>query len=117
MSENIANARRRRRKVERRWRKIKLTVHREAFQEQCQAVKDLIGGEKGHYYNNKFKECDGDQKQLFKLVDKLLSRGKPTYLPQHDTMTDLVNNFVDFFRDKIETIGTNLSYSSHHETT
>ena len=51
MGEKIAIGKRRRQKLERRWRKTTLTVHREAFQEQHQFAKDLIAGEKGHYYN------------------------------------------------------------------
>ena len=78
ISEKMANANRRRRKLERKVRKTKLIIHREAFQEQHQVVKDLIDGEKGQYYNNKIKTCDVDQKQLFKIVNKLLSKRKPT---------------------------------------
>ena len=39
-------------------------------------VEGIIEAEKSQYYNNNVQECEGDQKKLFNIVDKLLNRGK-----------------------------------------
>jgi hypothetical protein len=109
MNDKILTAKKRRRRMERRWRKTRLTVHREAYQAERQNVKDLIDNEKAKFYNGKISDCEGDQKKLFSIVDDLLNRGKPTSLPQHDSLSDLVETFSDFFTGKIETIRNDLS--------
>ena len=109
MTEKIANAKRRRRKFERRWRQSKLTVHRQAYEAERENVKKLIEDEQVKYYNNKVEECSGDQKKLFSIVDKLLNKGKSTALPEHDNLKTLVNEFSDFFQGKIETIRSSLT--------
>jgi hypothetical protein len=109
MSDKIKSAKTKRRKMERRWRNTRLTVHREAFQAERQNVKDLIENEKAKYYKNKINDCEGDQKKLFGIVDDLLKRGKPTSLPQHESLSDLVESFSDFFMGKVETIRKDLS--------
>ena len=40
------------------------------------------------YYNTNIQDYEGDQKKLFNTVDKLLNRGKPTALPEHDKLTN-----------------------------
>jgi exonuclease III len=109
MTEKIANAKKRRRRFERKWRKSKLTVHREIYEQERDAVKEMIQSEKSHYYNEKVEECEGDQKKLFSIVDKLLNKNQPSAMPQHDSVESLVNSFSDFFQGKIETIRSTLS--------
>ena len=109
MCDRISNAKKRRRRLERRWRRTKLTVHRQAYEEERDHVKNLIETEKSQYYNSKVEECEGDQKKLFNVVDKLLHKSKSTALPQHDNLETLANKFSDFFQDKIETIRCTLN--------
>ena len=87
-----------------------MTVHREVYVEEREKVTDTIEEKKSNYYNNgKGQECERDQKRLFQVADKLLNRGKPTALPQHDNLTTLVNIFSDFLQEKIEMIRATLS--------
>ena len=85
MSDKISNAKKRRRRLERRWRRTKLTVHRQAYEEERDKVKNLIDAEKSQYYNSKVEECEGDQKKLFNVVNKLLYLNTITLRPLQTT--------------------------------
>jgi hypothetical protein len=108
MNENILNAKKKRR-MGRRWRKSKLTVHKEVYMSECKAVKNLLEKEKSSYFNEKIKQCEGDQKKLFSIVDNLLHRKKLTSLPEHDRLANFVDSFSDFFIGKIENIRKDLN--------
>ena len=71
-------------------------------------MKLLIAKTKADFYLDKIKDCNGDQKQLFKIVDNLLGRGKPRQLPLSHSPLALAENFNDFFITKIQKIRTDL---------
>ena len=56
-------------------------VHRQVYASERDDVKELIEVEKSRYYNSEVQECQGDQKKLFNIVDKLLRRGEPNAMP------------------------------------
>lgn len=109
MNDKILNAKKKRRKMERKWRKSRLTVFRQAYEAERNNVHDEIKKAKTDYYNNKVADCNKDQKKLFHIVNTLLSTAKPSALPEHDALGDLVANFSEFFQGKIETIRMNLA--------
>ena len=47
----------RRRQLERKWRSTSPTVHRQMFQTQRQAVRDLMNAAKSEYYAMKVRDC------------------------------------------------------------
>jgi len=98
-----------RRKLERRWRKTKLTIDRDLYVTQCNLVKDLIFSAKMSYYSKIIVDSDCDNKVLFSTVDKLLHRSAETKLPTSPTPQALANTFVNFFNDKIMNIRVELS--------
>jgi len=98
-----------RRKLERRWRKTKLTIDCDLYVSQCNIVKKLVFSEKMTYYSNIIDESNSDNKVLFSVVDKLLHRSPETTLPSSSSSTDLANSFVNFFNDKIVDIRNDLS--------
>jgi hypothetical protein len=110
MSDDILEVKRLKRKYEKLWRKSKLTVHRLEFRRYCLELKELICKTKSKFYLDKIKNCDGDQKQLFKIVDKLLGRGKSRALPEAHSHLSLAENFNDFFVTKIQKIRTDLEH-------
>ena len=67
----------------------------------CEVVKDLIQKAKETYLIKKIGDCENDQKKLFKIVDKLLGRGKSSSLPNHNSMESLVQIFNEFFITEI----------------
>ena len=104
----IADAKKRRRKLEKQWRRTKLTVHREMFVEAKKHVKELITEAKSSYYSKQIAEAE-NSKSLFKIVDSLLSPESSNNLPSHDSDVDLANDFSEFFMDKISKIRSHLS--------
>lgn len=108
ITENVLQAKRKRRASEVQWRKTKLTVHRLNYKENCEAVRKEIKKAKSEYFQNAIASCGGDQKKLFSLVNSLLGREKPTVLPKAPSLIDLVDNFNSFFITKIANIRNDL---------
>ena len=54
-----------RRRLERRWRKTRLTVDRELYTQQCVTVRKLICEAKENYYTELISELASDPKELF----------------------------------------------------
>jgi len=100
----ILEAKRVRRQCERRWRKSSLHVHRIAYKESCEEVKQRIKEAKATYFIKQIDDCDGDQGKLFQIVDKLLGRGKPSLLPEYSVASVLAQTFNEFFVSKISNI-------------
>ncbi|XP_013420623.1 uncharacterized protein LOC106180973 isoform X2 [Lingula anatina] len=70
MNDRILEAKRDRRKAERKWRGSKLTVHHQIYKEACCHVNKLIC----QYYSDMIQECDGDTKALFRTVNTILGK-------------------------------------------
>ena len=70
-----------RRRLERKWRASRLPADREQYIHQCSVVINLIKSLKSEYYSSISKENSGNQKVLFKTVQKLLQ--KPTVITTH----------------------------------
>jgi exonuclease III len=98
----IGDAKRARRKAERKWRKSKLTIHRDLYLQAHQHVNSLLKEAKENYYRGKVEEAD-DQKSLFKIVNTLLGDSKLS-LPSHHSREKLANRFSEFFTTKITNI-------------
>ena len=54
------------------------------------------------YFTNEILNAQGDQGLLFKVADNLFHKNSDPVLPSHDSPTDLANDFVTFFNDKVE---------------
>ena len=109
MNDAILEARRNRRKAERLYRKGNTIPLRQSYKHQCEVVKDLVGKAKKSYYLKEIDDCEKDQKQLFKIVDKLLGRGKSSVLPKHTDAYTLAQMLNEFFITKISNIRNELA--------
>ena len=98
---NIDVEKKKRRKLERRWRKSRLIIDWELYQEQCKLVSSMIKDAKTNYYSNIINENRGNQKVLFNTIDKLLHRNVEKRYPTALSANELANTFADFFH-KIE---------------
>lgn len=103
------DAKRKRRKLERRWRASRLCVDRQMYVDQCQIVNEMLKDAKASYYSSIISENALDPKILFNAVDKLLHRKVEKRYPTAPSTIELTNNFADFFDKKIATIRTELS--------
>ena len=96
-STEIAQNKRIRRKLERKWRSTLLPSDRELYIQQCCVVYNLIDLAKSSYYTTVISDFSGDQKMLFKTVNKLLQKQKvqqyPSCFPDSTSLADALNNF------------------------
>ena len=108
-NDNIDIAKKHRRKLERRWRASRLNIDRQLYSEQSKIVNNMIKDSKTSYYSSIIAENSSNQKVLFNTVDKLLYRKSEKRYPTETMPIQLVNNFANFFHDKITTIRKELS--------
>ena len=101
IQENVFNAKRKRRRLERCWRKTKSLVDRDAFTRQRRVVNDMITAAKSEYYLAQIAECGNDQKALFRVIDALMHRRSKPRLPELDSTHDILEMFSNFFISKI----------------
>ena len=99
-NDDIFQAKRERRRVERRWRKTKLADDRDAFKAQRQNVNNMIAKAKTEYYHSMIEECRDDQKALFRLVDKLLHRRSKPRLPENENIQEVLHIFAEYFTSR-----------------
>ena len=85
-TEAIREAKKKRRSLERTWRRSKKETHRNAY--RCIRMSEEA---KTIYYTDKIMSCHDDQKQLFKITNHLLEDQHIVKLPQHISDLDLVN--------------------------
>lgn len=108
-NESINEAKRKRRRLERRWRKSRLCIDRQLYAEQCKAVNDMLKQAKVSYYSSIISENKFNQSILFNTVDKLLHRKPERRYPTAPSTLELSNTFADFFQKKIIAIRNELS--------
>ena len=111
MTEGVREARRKRRRAERKWRKTHLTVHKQIYVHAMQSSRSVSILARKDYYFNKMKDCKSS-KQLFNVSDSLLGRNRSTCLPTDTAKSDLPQRFCDYFSDKIRTLRSDLDQRS-----
>ena len=87
-------------KPEHKWLKTKLEIDYDLFKQQSMAVNSLILDSKKTFYNDNIDSCAGDQKELFKIIDKIMHNYEEPQLPSHNSLDELVNKIADFFVTK-----------------
>ena len=97
---DIDRDKRKRRKLERRWRKSRLVIDRELYKEQCKVVSSLIKKAKENYYSN-IQENKGNRKVLLNTVTRLLHRNTEKCYPTAPSSEVLANRSADFFCQKV----------------
>ena len=96
-----------RRKCERTATRIQLTVDREISEERYAHRPVQIKPAKAAYYTSQIDTNKGDSKTLFKLTN---GENGETILPNHSCNKTLADQFLSFFHNKIDNIGTGLCY-------
>jgi len=95
-NDSIHEARKVRRRLERKYRKTSLTVHREMLQMQQKEVVRLVDEAKASHYRDRISE--GDTQAVFRTVKGLLQ--PQTQAPSLTT----ADTFANYFRDKVDNI-------------
>ena len=101
-TDSLRDMKRKKRSLERRWKKTELTVDKEVFREECIKYKQALTEAKSEYHRSQIAECDS--RQLFRLVNKLSVYKPSKALPSYDSKKTLANRFSKFFDEKIRKI-------------
>ena len=113
-NEELRDAKRLRRQLERNWRHTKLQADFNAYRRQC--IAKSLSTAKMEHYSNKVEMCKNDPESLFQLTNSLLVNQREKKLPVSDDDQKLSNQFNDVFHNKIARIRAHLNTDSHSET-
>ena len=109
---DFRDAKRSKRRAERRYLKSRLTTHLAILKEKCRKYNELLESAKTSYYRIKIDECDNNR--LFGFINSLLSKSSlAPKLPKHNLMIDLANRFANFFHNKISNSHNSLNCVSN----
>ncbi len=79
-----------------------LEIHRQLYRDQCAVYNNTILSSKSQYLQSEI--AQSDNKQLFRLVNKLTSPSSSLTLPEHQSDEHLANEFAQFFQEKTQNI-------------
>ena len=108
-TDEIREERKKRRRLERRWRSSLLSIDRQMYAEQCKFVNNMFKRAQSSYYSSFICDNRSNQKILFNTVDKLLHRRPVKRYPTASSTVKLASNFAEFFHNKIVAIQEALS--------
>ncbi|XP_071506848.1 uncharacterized protein [Diadema antillarum] len=106
-SEEITEAKKLRRRLERKWRKTRLEVDRQCFRDQGLIVLDMIKKAKASFYEKQISDCVS-QRDVYKVIDKMLHYRNKSVLPTHRSDQELAEKFIRYFSTKIQDIRATL---------
>ena len=96
------------RNLERKWRKSKLTVFKEAYREQSSKYNSLLQEARTLHYSSKVESCGRDPKAVFRMTNQLLGKKSGSSLPEHVSSKTLAETFSTYFTTKIAKIRESL---------
>lgn len=104
----LRDAKRERRRLERKWRISQLEVHRLAYRDHCSKSNKLLRQARQDYYTGKIMECGHDQKSLMNVAKQLMGMKDPPALPKAVSNKALADRFSTYFSQKIQTLRDDL---------
>ena len=102
-SEDMRIEKQKKRKLERHWRRSKLTVGRDIYVDQCRKVDQLIHDAMSEYYRSLIRENASGQTNCSEFVTRIHIK-----LKLKTWLTELTERFLDYFVTKIVKIQANL---------
>jgi hypothetical protein len=106
MNQTITEGKRKRRQLERQWRRTGSIVHRAAFTEQRNLVSNLLRVAKEQHYHKEILDCSGNQKKLFGIIENLL---QPNSRDDQSPAAASPDEFNAFFMEKVDVIHQSLT--------
>ena len=103
-NDEIKEAKRKRRKAERKWRRSKSTIDLDNFKRSRNALNHILFKARQHFYSDLIDEHSGDQKKLLRTTMNLLNRAGTQRLPLVPGSIMFANNIGNYFIGKIENI-------------
>ncbi|XP_072028205.1 uncharacterized protein [Amphiura filiformis] len=102
LTAEVRDARREKRRAERLWRKIELTVHKELYISSRNNANNCVTNAERQYFADKIDSAASSTKQLFTIANDLLRKSQTSVLPTNVAPCDLPQVFCKFFADKIQ---------------
>ena len=109
-SDELRDAKHKRRQLERRWRSTKLEVHHQMYLDYCVVVNRLLCSTKITYYETQIEQCPHNSKAMFRTVNMLMGNKGGCPLPSHTSDLQLASDFSNFFTSKVLTIRDSLNH-------
>ena len=113
MSLEIIIAKRRRRYLERVWRRSRSPLDRSRYTKQLHLCNRMMSKSKSDYYTSLLSNNSDNPRQMWNSVNKILHREKSKPLPDHTSLDTLCSSFSKFFTDKITLIRSNFDTNDH----
>ena len=101
-NEDCKLAKRKRRRAERAWRKSNSKDNLARLRLCEDQYRLVLTNAKIIYQQEKINDCGNDQRLMFKIANTLLDRKKDTRLPAHTNTKQLAEQFVQYFKTKVE---------------
>ena len=114
MTPEILQSKRRRRCLERVWRKSRSSLDRSRYSKHCHYCNRQMAKAKSDYYTYMVSNNSESPRQLWNCINQILHRRPAPSLPNHVSIKSLCDSFSSHFKDKISLIrsafpGHNLS--------
>ena len=111
ITNEFIQAKKKRRELERRWRKTRSADDLKDFHVQRAQTTYILCKAKTEYLSTLVAENARDPKLLFRTLDSLLHSSKDRPLPPHTSAGELACEFATFFNDKVIQVQTELGLS------
>ena len=103
LSQEAVDAKRCRRRLERRWRSSHLDSDRVAYRRGCRQANKLINDSRRSFFRDQL-SATTDIKDRWRVAKQLLHSGKTVQVRTPDENVKLCNRFSEFFVDKIQSL-------------
>ena len=113
MSLEIILAKRRRRYLERVWRRTRSPLDISRYSKQLHPCNRMMSKSKSDYYTSLLSYKSDNPRHMWNSVNKILHREKSKPLPDHTSLDTLCSSFSKFFTDKITLIRSNFVTNDH----
>ena len=86
------------------WRKNRSKENWMNLKLECMKYNSIIKSSKAQPINKKVIECEHDIKKMYRLINNIMGRTSENLIPENVSDETLVNDFANFFMDKIQKI-------------
>ena len=104
----ILAAKRRKRKLDREWRRDNSAINRSRYRAVVKHFDRLLKCAKTKYYSNMIRKNEDNPKALWNSIKKVLHRLPKIVLPDHTTINSLIDTFGRYFTDKMAKLRSGL---------
>ena len=107
--------RNKRRKAEKNWKKTGTAAARLAYEEVRGKCTSLANTKKKDFFQREFAKHNYSTKSLFRFVNNFMDKDEKLILPPTESLKEVVDNFNNFFQEKIESIRSSFPPNVSHD--